>query len=350
MIADPRVFDDEFVPPDLLHRETEIERLLRRFMSPQKRHALISGPSGVGKTVLAMTATDRLREETGATCIQIRALGKTTPGILRAALEELPQGPDDVAQTTSTTETRRLFREAVDGTTIVVLDEGDDLPETDAIRELRAIEDVGVVPIAHDGTDWLSRLDVDDAHPLDNCHTELGRYTVNELADILEHRARQGFHNPEIAPRPQLETIADTVAGVARDGIQTLLASAEIAREQSRMTITDADVEPGYERAKHKIRIGNLGSLPFHHQILYSIVHEAGELTAGELHDRYDEITSIYKGQPTAPIGKRERRRKIPKLVDYDLVDHDGATRGRTYWVVDEGVDPVVELPTAVSR
>ncbi len=152
---------------------------------------LISGPSGVGKTLLAQKVTDRLERQRGVTTIFVDSLGKTTGAVLRAVLERHPNGPDDVVRTTPTESVCREFRRAVDGGTVVVLDEGDDLPETEAINELLATAHVTVIAIAHEGTDWLSRLDVVASHPFGSCHIEVGRYGVTELADILERRAIQ---------------------------------------------------------------------------------------------------------------------------------------------------------------
>lgn len=347
MIADPRVFDDEFAPPDLLHRETEIEQLLRRFTHayPPETDTLISGPSGVGKSLLAQKAVEQLESQQGVTGVLVDSLGKTTGGVLRAVLEAHPNGPDEVVQTTPAETARRKLRQAIDGATIVVLDEGDDLPETDAVGELLAIAHVTVVAIAHDGTDWLSRLDVTDGHPFDQCHVELERYRVTELADILERRARQGLHG-DVVSRQYLERIADEVAGVARDGIQTLRAAAELAYDQGIRRADAIDIEVAYERAKHRIRQLNLESLPFHHQVLYAIVHDAGELPAPELHDRYDAISNEIYTKAVHPIGERARRGKFPKLKEYDLVDYDEeTTKDRVYEVIDVDVEPPLELP-----
>ena len=302
MIADPRVFDDEFVPPDLLHRENEIEQLLRRFTTrhPAESDVLISGPSGVGKTVLARTAVDHLETQTDVTRVFVDSLGKTTGGVLRATLEQLPRGPDDVAQTLPTQDVCREIREAITGETIVVLDEGDDLPQTNV---------------------------------------------VDELADILKRRARQGFHGEPVS-RAQLEAIANEVAGVARYGIQSLRSAAILAHERGHRRIRDRDVDDAYEHARHRMRKLSLSSLPFHHQVLYAIVHEAEELPASELHDRYDAVSEeLYAGSPTQPLGERARRGKLSKLAEYDLIDYDGPTRDRLYWVLDEDVEPRVELP-----
>ncbi|ELY54212.1 Cdc6/Cdc18 family protein [Natronococcus jeotgali] len=348
MIADTRVFDDSFLPPDPLHREAETEQLLRRFTTthPRASDVLISGPSGVGKTLLARNAVNHLETQTDITRVFVDSLGKTTGDVLRCVLEELPRGSNDVPQTLPTTDACRQLRDAITDETIIVLDEGEDLPQTNAISELLAIENVTVVAIVHDGTDWLSRLDVTDGHRLDQGHLKLDRYGVDELADILERRARQGLHGDPVM-RAQLEAIADEVAGVAREGIQSLRAAAELAHERGHRRIRDRDVDDSYERAKRRIRQLNLQSLPYHHQVLYSIIHDAGEITGEKLHDRYEVAAEVvYSGSPVQPLGKRARRGKLPKLQAYDLIDYDGPTRDRLYWVVDEKIEPVARIGT----
>ena len=108
-------------------------------------------------------------------------------------------------------------------------------------------------------------------------------------------------------------------------------------------------MDDAYERAKHENWKLNLSSLSWHHHVLYAIIHEAGELTGEELHDCYDAVADlIYAGSPVQPLGKRARRGEIQTLNAYDLVNYDGPTRDRLYWVIDENVGPEIELPAAV--
>ncbi|OAQ52955.1 AAA family ATPase [Natrinema mahii] len=62
----------------------------------------------------------------------------------------------------------------------------------------------------------------------------------------------------------------------------------------------------------------------------------------------YDAVADqLYAGSPVQPLRKWARRDKIEKLTACDLIDYDGPTRDRLYWVIDEGVEPKVELLTA---
>ncbi|SDR25460.1 Cdc6/Cdc18 family protein [Natronobacterium texcoconense] len=352
MIADPRAFDDGYDGVELLHREGEMRDLFERVTgSVGSGDVLISGPSGVGKTLFAHKALDRLETRRPIHRVHVNCLGKTTAGIHRAVLEAHPNGPETVPRTTATDSVRRKLHDAIDRETVVVLDEGDDLPETDAVGDLLGFRDVTLIVITHDKKRWLSRLDVDDGHSFDRGHVKLERYGIPELTEILRRRARQGFHQPDVVSGDQLRYIADGVAGVARNGIQWLWGAATVAHEREHVTIHTDDVRDGKERAWRRVRELNLESLPTHHQVLYAIVHEAGEISGEKLHDRYDEIKDdVYRGVPACPIGERARREKFPKLREYDLVDYEGSTRDRTYWVVDESVTPRLELSSSADR
>ena len=150
---------------------------------------------------------------------------------------------------------------------------------------------------------------------------------------------------PDAVTRGQLEAIADGAAGVARRGIQALHAAAQIATEREHGCIREPDIKACFERARKRIRVANLESLPFHHQVLYALLYEAGAVTGRELHDRYDAVAeTVYAQAAVTPIGARARREKLRKLESYGLIEQDGETRWRRYAVCDEAVAPTAEL------
>jgi len=110
------------------------------------------------------------------------------------------------------------------------------------------------------------------------------------------------------------------------------------------------DIEDSYDRALHRIRQSNLNSLPLHHHVLYELIRVAGEVSASELHERYENAAEqLYAGYPQTPIGKRSRRNKLTKLREYELVEHEGPPQNRVYRVLDgelESVIEVTEIPT----
>jgi len=349
VLVRPDVFDNEHLPQHLLHREAATTQLIEA-LDPQgpRRNALLSGASGVGKTTLARICLRDLAAERGVWTANVRSIGTAAGTILRSVAEQLPNGPSNVPTTQPVADVRHQLRDALEEPTAVVLDEADDVA-LEAVDTLLGVQHVTVAVICHDPVRWRSRAakqgGLEDRFGVE---VQLDRFGVNELADILERRAEAGLRNG-VGPsgdvrRKHLERIADDVAGVARDGIQTVRAAAELADERGRRRICDADVDDGVERAQRRIRQANLDSLPFHHQVLYALLHREGPLKATALHERYDEIAdSLYRGVDVTPISRRARRNKLAKLRDYDLAAYDGPDEHRRYKVVDKEASPLFE-------
>ena len=350
MIIDPRVFEDVYLPRELMHRESEVGQLSRAFQPALRgsapHNALISGPSGVGKTVLARHTLDRLEKRAPVAHAHIRSLGKSTGAILREALRQHPADvSEQFSRNTPVDDVSQLLRDTVEYPFVVILDEADNIHDHDVIEHLHAIPRISIVAICHNPQSWLAQVPTDDSHSFDgDRHIQLHRYGTDELADILEARANQGLAE-DMVTREQLRTIANHVAGVARFGIQSLYAAAELAVERSHDTIRPADIEDSYDRALHRIRQSNLDSLPLHHHILYELIRVPGEVSASELHNRYENAAEqLYAGYPQTPIGKRSRRNKLTKLREYDLIEHEGPPQNRVYRVLDCELESVINL------
>ncbi|MFC6975843.1 Cdc6/Cdc18 family protein [Halomicroarcula sp. GCM10025709] len=345
MIADRSVFGDDHPPQELLHREPAVAALTRAFEpathGDRADDVLIAGPSGVGKTVLATHTLGRLQQRADIHTAYVRALDQSAAGIVRNVLQELGADP---AMNTPLEDLCLALDERVDRPTVVVLDEASELPRSDALARLDDVPLCSWVAICHEPTDWLARVDDRVRHRVVGREVVLDRYSVDELADILEPRVRQGLRGDPVG-RDQLERIADTVAGVARAGIQTLLAAAEIADERQHSRIRDADIEDGWPRAQAWIRESNLESLPFHHQLLYELIRRDGPLRGGALHRRYDEIADdAYAGRARTPVQRRARRDQLAKLREYDLIECEGSGRGAEYRVCDASIRSPYEV------
>jgi Cdc6-like AAA superfamily ATPase len=345
MLLRPEVFDDDHLPQRLLHREPETKQLLRA-LDPgpdgsARGHALISGASGVGKTVLTRYCCRRIRRERSIDTAYVRCLGATTGIVLRETVEDLRYGSDDLAHNTPTEDVIDELHSAVRDTAVVILDEADDVDDR-AVELLSDVRGVSIVMICHEPERWYSAADPEVRDRL-QAGTEiiLDRYGVSELADILERRAEVGLERGAVR-REQLEQIADDVAGVARNGIQSLRAAAELATERGHETIETVDIEDGYERARQAIREANLRSLPVGHLVLYEIVRQAGEIEGDTLHQQYENIADeTFRGTGHRPVGRRARRDKLQKLVAYDLIAYEGNNQNRRY----RPADPDLRIP-----
>jgi len=337
VINDPHVFEGEYVPDRLLHRDSEQNALARAF-DPALRgerpgDVLLHGPHGVGKTVLARHTFEDLQGQVDASWAHVHAMDKSATGIIRDVLRQLGGDP---ARTTPLEDLCLALRERVAEPTIVVLDEGDDLAE-DALRRLADVPWVGMVPIVHDPDAFRSRLDDQRVEQrLAGAELRLGRYSPTELADILEPRVRKGLRVS--VDRSYLERIADRSSGGARKAIQTLRAAGEIARERE-CPVESVDVGVAYQRALRRIRQANLRSMGYDYHVLYELVREAGEIGSGDLHARYERVREDVYGEDVSatPIGERRRRDKLAKLDEYELIDR-ASNRHEVHRVEDAAV------------
>jgi len=350
MLIESDVFEDTRLPRELLHRDSEASQL-SRILQPavSGRHpedALITGPSGVGKTALARYLLDNPRQPTAVVTTHIRTLGKTSGDILREAINEHPSSTT-VHRGTPTDDLPRILRRIVDTPYILILDEGDDLPETDVLDMLAGVPELAIIVIAHGAEDWFARVEPASRSRFDGeHHIRLSRYTATQLADILEPRVELGLA-PGAVSREQLVTIGNIVAGIARRGIQTLRCAAEIAVEREHESITDQDITDGHARAQSEIRASNLRSLPYHHHVLYELIRAHQNLDSSELHDSYEAVEErAYDNRPQNPISRRARRTKLAKLREYDLIDWtEYDDNSRTYRVTDASIRSELEIP-----
>jgi Cdc6-like AAA superfamily ATPase len=351
MITDSRVFRDEYLPGELVHRDGEIDELSQALQPAVNGNAaddiLISGPSGVGKTALSRYALNRLLKHADVDRAYVRCLGASEEDVLREVIDEHRSrtSPDRNA---SVELLRTQLKDCVDKPYIVVLDEADALRDTDAVGALVDVPEISVIAICHEPKRWLARapraVQASIQLPI-----RLRNYTTDELVDILSARAKQGLPRGTVTDE-QLEQIAAGVDGSARFGVQALRAAAEIAEERGGRRILDDDVDASFKRARQRIRSSNLDSLTFHHHILYALIYESGRVTAQEINERYEEFDEeLYYGYDAMPVGRRSRRNKLGKLREYDLVDYEGPEHNRVYFVLDESIEPPVDVRGELS-
>jgi len=348
MITDPRVFHDEYLPRELKYREGPVEEICRAFDpavdGDQATDVLVAGPSGVGKTVLVRHTLNRLEQYADVDHAHIECLGADTEDVLQAALRK-HRTPVDIYDDAGVKDLRDQLRETIRQPYILVLDEADALPDTGILDDIIDIAGVSIVGICHDQERWLARVS-DDVRRRLAAPVRLERYGVSELSSILRDRADQGLRRDAVDDA-HLRTIANEVAGVARYGIQALRAAAEFASDRSHGRIQKIDVADSFDRARRRIRRSSLDSLPFHHHLLYGLIHQSGKLSASALHEHYEMIAEeVYFGRDLTPIGGRARRNKLSKLREYDLIDCQGPPQNRRYYVLDESISPPVTLPS----
>jgi len=348
VIVDHQVFADDHVPDRLVHRERAVGTLSRALEpalhDQPPEDLLIHGPHGVGKTVLVRHTFERLEAKADVDYVYVRSMGRSAAGIIRAVLRHMGANP---ATNTPLEDLCLRLRERMTRPTVVVLDEGDDLPAT-ALRRLGDVDLVGVIPIVHDADAWLSATEPAVRRRFRSAQLGLDPYDAEELADILDPRAEQGLRGS--VDRSYLEYIGQRAEGAARTAIQTLRAAAHLADPE--LPIERVNVDAAYHQALSRIRRANLRSLPLHHHVVYEIVRAAGDdgVGPGTFHDAYDRVSDVvYQGREATPLSKRDRRRKLAKLDEYELIDQ-AENRHDTHKACDTSItSEFVDLAAAVD-
>jgi cell division control protein 6 len=212
---------------------------------------------------------------------------------------------------------------------------------------------VSYIAICHNPEEWLPSLS-SDARRRVRDHVEFRAYSVDQLADILEDRARLGLVEDAVE-RTTLERIGRHVDGKARNAIQALKAASDIAVEDHRDHIKDVDVSAAVSRARAVVRSSNLRSLPSQHLLLYGLIQRAESILAEDLNREYDAVAEdVFDGDKEVPRSTETRRRYLRKLEAYDLIGSHGENRGTTYFAQDPELavpeDADMEIPDVVEQ
>lgn len=332
MIADARVLDPEFVPSDVVHRDAEIN-LLSSVLRPvtdggSVDPAFLYGPSGTGKTCIAQYTLDKLRESVidlntqYVNCWENHSHFDTLFQVLAGVGQTL-----DIHRQ-STPQSLILDRlHDYDGPPyVVILDEVDQLDDTNVLYELRRTPNLSMILIGNQHEQFFSRLDDRLASRLRAAtRIEFDPYRHSELISILDDRVRWGLH-PDVITQTQLELIADATGGDARVAIGVLRTAARRASQQSTDVIRDEFIRDAIPEAKAEITQANIEKLTEDQRVLYEIIGEAGDIAPGDLYERYEECADD-------PKTKRMVRNYLSKLVHYNLIEARGSDKGRRYYI-----------------
>ncbi|MDS0284479.1 Cdc6/Cdc18 family protein [Haloarcula onubensis] len=337
MIRDARVLRAGFIPKEIEHRDAEVNHLssvLEPITTGEPADtAIVTGPSGAGKTCISKFVTERLREEvldietTYVNCWRNYTRFRT----LYQILDDLGQTIDIHRQSTPHDELVDRLQQYDGPRTVIILDEVDQLEDPGILYDLHSLEQFALICIANKEEELFSRVDDRLVSRLRSSeHVRMDKYHDEQLYDILHARARWGLNEDAITD-DQLYRIADAAAGDARLAIGILRTAASEADREDAEGITNEMLLDAADDARAQIRQTSLDSLTPHQQTVYEIVHEAGPLGPGAIHERYRDAVDD-------PRTKRTVRTYLSKMVQYNLLEAHGTSRDRQYSVVTEPV------------
>jgi len=334
MIRDARVLRAGFVPREVEHRDAEVNHLssvLEPITNGELADtAIVTGPSGAGKTCISQFVTERLREEvldvetTYVNCWR----NYTRFRMLYQILDDLGATIDIHRQSTPHDELIDRLQQHDGPRTVVILDEVDQLEDPSVIYDLHSLPQFAIICIANKEEELFSRVDDRLVSRLRSSeYVRMDKYHDEQLYDILSARAKWGLNEDTITD-DQLYRIADAAAGDARLAIGILRTAAGKADRENCEQITDDILLDAAEDARAQIKQKSLDSLTPHQRVVYEIVREHGPLGPSKIHERYTE-------EVDDPRTKRTIRTYLSKMEQYNLLEAEGTSRDREYSLVD---------------
>ncbi|WP_336345967.1 Cdc6/Cdc18 family protein [Halalkalicoccus ordinarius] len=330
MITDARVFQDTFVPEEVVHRNTELTHL-SGVLAPvlhgePAETAAIFGPTGVGKTCCARYAVEQLRENSFNVRTQYVNCWQdyNRYRVLYRLLEGLDRTLDIHRQSTPRDVLYDRIREANDDPYVVVLDEVDQLEEKDVLYDLYTLSHISLILIANDEQEFYSNLgDRLYSRLTGSERVQFDPYSLDEIVAILDARANSGLANGVVSPA-QMELIADRAAGDARVAIGILRTAARKAHRDGTGCLTTEIIEAAVPDTRSELRQKTIEQLSHDQQMLYEIIEEHGETTPGTLYEAYEQRCDD-------PKSRRSVRNYLGKMEHYHLIDAEGEKRARVY-------------------
>ncbi|MFW5938434.1 MAG: Cdc6/Cdc18 family protein [Halanaeroarchaeum sp.] len=336
IIADARVFQEDWVPGDMHHRDAELN-LMASALQPvvdgdAGNELLLTGPSGTGKTCSAKYLLGKLRER--VLDIDTQYVNCWSDYTRYRVLFRVLDGVDSVEahrNRSSASDLLERLRE-VDHPVVVILDEVDQLAASDVLYDLYELPHVEMVLISNGEAEVLAGLD-DRLHSRLRTATRISfdRYGTDALVAILEQRVHNGLQ-PDVIDRPELEAIARSADGNARDAIAVLRSAAQLAESRDAETITRDIVEDAVSDARTRVRQMLLEKLNDHQRVLYDAIEAAEPIAPGDLYETYEDSVED-------PRTRRTLRTYLTKMEQYSLVVSEGSAQGRRYRTGDPGPD-----------
>jgi len=334
IVQDARVLRDDFIPKEVVHRDSEVQELSRALKplveGEQARNVLLYGPPGTGKTCISQYVMDQLEEELldfnymYINCWENYNRFK----VLYKALEGIGKTLQVHRQSTPTDELYTKLKDYDKAPYVLILDEVDQLEDEKVLYDLQGLDNVHIVMIAN--TQESVFYNMDDrvrSRLIDSKRVQFKAYTSDQLQDILMDRAEWGLDSSAV-DSSKIKKIALSSEGDARIAIGVLRSAARRAEEQEKSDITREMIQKAVPEAKDNNRKKNEEKLNKHQEKLYEIINEEEEIQPGDLYDRYRE-------EIDDPKSDRMLRKYLQKMDHYNLVNSEGEGRWRKYKAVE---------------
>jgi Cdc6-like AAA superfamily ATPase len=329
MIRDGTVFDDDHLPREIVGRNSHMNEVTTALapieQGEQAENCFLFGPSGVGKTTVARASVRELRKEVlevpyaYVNCWQ----NYTKNAVLMCLAQDLVDAA--VARNASNRQLTKTNHQQNDSPALVILDEVDQLSETEVLYDLHQISGVSWIAVANREIDLFAGLE-------ERVHSRMSvgfrvmfnAYDDDTITEILDRRAREGLGS-SVVSRDVLARIARLADGDARTAITALRVAARKSTQAGLSSIPARIVEESVFAAGEEVRRKTISKLNQHQRVIYEVLESEGSLIQKDLYERYSEAHND-------PVTLRYLRQKhLPKHDHYGLVKTERKGSGKLY-------------------
>jgi archaeal cell division control protein 6 len=329
IFLDRNVLSPHYVPEELPFRTVEMDAVARNIapalIGQKPKNLFIYGKPGTGKTCTVKKAVEKSSAEPGTASfvyINCRIYNSRYRILQRIVREFAPEVEKSGFGLPFLYE--KLVEAMGKGTQyVVVLDEIDMVKDLDDMvytitRSNDETKKGGITIIGiSNKLSFKTGLDARSRSSLYENEMAFSTYSAPQLQQILKQRAEQGIA-PGRADESAINLTAAIAAqetGDARYALKLFEKAADIAEQQGRDRMTDADVEAARKNVDIDIAAQTIATLPENTQIvLYSIAKitlngskyskldyapgEAGTLMSGEVYEEYSSISRTLGKEP----------------------------------------------------
>ena len=299
VFRDQRTLSFDYVPPRLVHRDAQMKKLVMLYRhvieSNASQNAVLTGSVGTGKTATAKRFCIDLKEHAEKehkaidwVLVNCRQRNSESAVVLQIVNHYQPNFPD---RGFSITEMLRILRKDLEKRKVhlvIVLDEADVLLKKagpDVIYKLTRFEEEKVEGLEYVSLMLISQKNIYDMLDAASISTfkrtnviEFGKYSCDELKDIVAQRAQLALHENAI-DQDSFDLIAEVSSewGDARFAIEILEKAGMLADEEGAGKVDVEHVRGAKAEAYSSITESKLAGLERHQRLALLAIARASK-------------------------------------------------------------------------
>ncbi|MCU4744545.1 orc1/cdc6 family replication initiation protein [Halobacteria archaeon AArc-m2/3/4] len=346
---------EEWTPDELVGRDEELKQyhaaLQPVIEGETPSNIFLYGKSGVGKTAATRFLLQLLErdaddvDELDLHTVEINCDGLNSSYQTAVALVNELRDPANQISNTGYPQAsvyQFLFEELdkLGGTILIVLDEVDHIRDDSLLYKLpraRSNGDVttarlGVIGISND-LNFRNQLSSKVRSSLCEKEVSFSAYDANELCEVLRQREAVAFED-DVLDDGVIEMCAAYGAkdsGDARQALDLLLESGDIAREMNTELVTEGHVREARERLQTDQIIEGISNYSMHGQLVLwalTILAEQGE-TPARTRDVREPYEVLCEREGTDPVSDRAVREYLAELETLGITSSTQVNRGK---------------------